>query len=62
MLFCDLVAHQYLPTIEDAALKTREDTASHLGDSTAVPVREEHHAGRAARSQLLVARQAPDRR
>jgi integrase len=55
MLFRDLVAHHYLPTIKDAAPNTRKNTASHLGNGTGVPVRKGHYAERAARSQLLFA-------
>jgi hypothetical protein len=55
MLFRDLVAHHYLPTIKDAAPNTRKNTASHLPNGTGVPVRKGHYAERAARSQLLFA-------
>lgn len=55
ILFRDLVAHHYLPSIKDAAPNTRKNTASHLGDGTGVPVRDGHYARRAARSQLLFA-------
>ena len=39
LLFADLVARHYLPTISDAAPNTRKNTASHLGDNTGVPTR-----------------------
>ena len=55
MPFAELVAHHYLPTLSDAAPNTRKNTASHLGDSTGVPIRNGVYAERAARSQLLPA-------
>ncbi|HWH30743.1 MAG TPA: hypothetical protein VNU26_17610 [Mycobacteriales bacterium] len=39
LLFRDLVADHYLPPIKDAAPNTRKNTASHLGDGSAVPAR-----------------------
>ena len=55
MLFADLVAQHYLPTLSDAAPNTRKNTASHLGDNTGVPTRKGRYAERAVRSQLLYA-------
>lgn len=55
LLFKDLVAYHYLPSIADAAANTRKNTASHLGDGTGISVRKGAYAARAARSQLLVA-------
>jgi integrase len=55
LLFTDLVAHHYLPTLSDAAPNTRKNTASHLGDNTGVPTRKGFYAERAVRSQLLYA-------
>jgi len=63
ILFRDLVAHHYLPSISHAAPNTRKNTASHLGDGSGVPVRNGHYARRAARRQLLFAfRRRADRR
>lgn len=55
LLFADLVARHYLPTLSDAAPNTRKNTASHLGDTTGVPTRKGRYAERAVRSQLLYA-------
>ena len=55
LLFADLVARHYLPTLSDAAPNTRKNTASHLGDITGVPTRKGRYAERAVRSQLLYA-------
>lgn len=55
LLFTDLVAHHYLPTLSDAAPNTRKNTASHLGGNTGVPTRKGPYAERAVRSQLLYA-------
>ena len=55
LLFADLVARHYLPTLSDAAPNTRKNTASHLGDNTGVPTRNGRYAERAVRSQLLCA-------
>ena len=55
LLFADLVAHHYLPTLSDAVPNTRKNTASHLGDITGVPTRAGRYAERAVRSQLLPA-------
>jgi integrase len=55
LLFADLVAHHYLPTLCNAAPNTRKNTASHLGDNTGVPTRRGLYAERAVRSQLLYA-------
>lgn len=51
LLFADLVARHYLPTLSDVAPNTRKHTASHLGDNTGVPTRKGPYAERAVRSQ-----------
>jgi len=55
ILFKDLVADHYLPSIRDAAPNTRKNTASHLGDGTGIAVRNGPYAERGARTQLLFA-------